>query len=69
MQIDEDPVTGSAHCYLANYWGEKFSKNTIISYQASKRGGVVVCKVLNNGRVLLIGDCVIMAELLVAWDK
>src|SRR5690606_8019106 len=66
--IDEDPVTGSAHCYLANYWSEKLSKNILIGYQASKRGGVVACEVLNNGRVLLIGDCVIMAELLVEWD-
>ena len=66
--IDEDPVTGSAHCYLANYWSEKLSKNTLIGYQASKRGGVVACEVLNNGRVLLRGDCVIMAELLVEWD-
>ena len=67
--IDEDPVTGSAHCYLANYWSEKLSKNTLIGYQASKRGGVVVCEVLNNDRVLLRGDCVIMAELLVEWDS
>lgn len=67
--IDEDPVTGSAHCYLAHYWSEKLSKKHLIGYQASKRGGVVVCEVLNNDRVLLIGDCVIMAELLVEWDK
>lgn len=67
--IDEDPVTGSAHCYLTHYWSEKLSKNTLIGYQASKRGGVVVCEFLNNGRVLLIGDCVIMTELLLEWDK
>jgi PhzF family phenazine biosynthesis protein len=66
--IDEDPVTGSAHCYLANYWNKKLSKSTLIGYQASKRGGEVVCEVLNNGRVLLIGGCVIMAELLVEWE-
>ena len=68
MGIDEDPVTGSAHCYLANYWSGKLSKNTLIGYQASKRGGVVVCEILNNDRVLLRGDCVIMAELLMEWD-
>ncbi|OYX22448.1 MAG: hypothetical protein B7Z06_11640 [Flavobacteriales bacterium 32-35-8] len=66
--IDEDPVTGSAHCYLANYWGEKLSKDILIGYQASKRGGVVVCEIAGNDRVLLRGDCVIMAELLVEWD-
>lgn len=67
--IDEDPVTGSAHCYLAHYWSEKLSKNILVGYQASKRGGVVTCEVLYNDRVLLIGDCVIMAELFVEWDK
>lgn len=67
--IDEDPVTGSAHCYLANYWSQKLSKNTLVGYQASKRGGVVECEVLGNNRVLLRGDCVIMAELLVEWGK
>lgn len=66
--IDEDPVTGSAHCYLANYWSKKLSKNSLIGYQASKRGGVVICEIAGNDRVLLRGDCVIMAELLVAWD-
>ena len=66
--IDEDPVTGSAHCYLANYWSEKLSKNILIGYQASKRGGVVNCEISGNDRVLLRGDCVIMAELLVEWD-
>lgn len=67
--IDEDPVTGSAHCYLANYWSGKLSKNTLIGYQASKRGGVVACEVLNNGRVLLRGDCVVMSELLIEWNN
>ncbi|WP_111308130.1 PhzF family phenazine biosynthesis protein [Confluentibacter sediminis] len=66
--VDEDPVTGSAHCYLANYWSEKLSKNTLIGYQASKRGGIVECEILGNNRVLLRGDCVIMAELLVEWE-
>lgn len=67
--INEDPVTGSAHCYLANYWSEKLSKNTLVGYQASKRGGEMTCEISGNDRVLLRGDCVIMAELLVEWDK
>lgn len=65
--INEDPVTGSAHCYLAHYWSEKLSKNRLIGYQASKRGGIVACEVVND-RVLLRGDCVIMSELLLEWD-
>jgi PhzF family phenazine biosynthesis protein len=39
--IDEDPVTGSAHCALGPYWGEKLGKPRVIGYQASARGGVV----------------------------
>lgn len=46
--IDEDPVTGSAHCCLSPYWGERLGKSEMIGYQASKRGGTV--------RVRLVGD-------------
>lgn len=66
--INEDPVTGSAHCYLAHYWSEKLSKNNLVGYQASKRGGLIACEVIGNERVLLRGDCVIMSELLIEWD-
>lgn len=66
--IDEDPVTGSAHCYLSKYWSQKLFKNTVVGYQASKRGGVITCEIAGNNRVLLRGDAVIMAELLVEWD-
>lgn len=39
--IDEDPVTGSAHCILGRYWGQKLGKNYMTAYQASARGGIV----------------------------
>jgi len=39
--IDEDPVTGSAHCVLGPYWGAKLGKEEMVAYQASARGGVV----------------------------
>jgi PhzF family phenazine biosynthesis protein len=39
--IDEDPVTGSAHCVLAPFWGERLGKTEMLAYQASARGGVV----------------------------
>lgn len=39
--IDEDPVTGSAHCCLAPYWSQVLGKTSMIGYQASARGGVV----------------------------
>ena len=46
--IDEDPVTGSAHCCLGPYWCERLGKNPLLAYQASTRGGRV--------RVELAGD-------------
>jgi predicted PhzF superfamily epimerase YddE/YHI9 len=39
--VDEDPVTGSAHCCLAPFWGERLGKTEMLAYQASARGGVV----------------------------
>ena len=39
--MQEDPVTGSAHCALAPYWAEQLSKANMTAYQASRRGGVV----------------------------
>jgi predicted PhzF superfamily epimerase YddE/YHI9 len=51
--IDEDPVTGSAHCCLTPYWSAKLGKDEMIAYQASARGGVV--------RVRLAGDHVKLA--------
>jgi PhzF family phenazine biosynthesis protein len=64
--INEDPVTGSAHCCLADYWGHKHGKTTMVGYQASARGGVVHVRVTGD-RVLLSGHAitVIRGELLV----
>jgi len=39
--IDEDPVTGFAHCCLAPFWGERLGKREMTGFQASKRGGTV----------------------------
>jgi predicted PhzF superfamily epimerase YddE/YHI9 len=55
--INEDPVTGSAHCCLAVWWGEKLGKDEMTGYQASERGGVVRVK-RAGGRVKLIGRAV-----------
>ncbi len=64
--IDEDPVTGSAHCCLSEWWGERFDKAVLIGFQASERGGVVRVK-RAHGRVKLIGRAVtvLRGELLV----
>lgn len=53
--INEDPVTGSAHCGLGPYWGKKLQKKRLIGYQASYRGGKVNVELVEN-RVLLTGQ-------------
>jgi PhzF family phenazine biosynthesis protein len=55
--VDEDPVTGSAHCALAPYWGERLGKCEMTGYQASARGGVVRVR-LSGDRVILGGQAV-----------
>lgn len=59
--IDEDPVTGSAHCCLADFWGKRLNKTKMIGYQASARGGIVHVEVRGE-RVMLGGEGVIFAE-------
>jgi PhzF family phenazine biosynthesis protein len=55
--VDEDPVTGSAHCCLGPYWGEKLGKKELVAYQASSRGGIVHVR-LAGPRVRLGGRAV-----------
>lgn len=55
--IDEDPVTGSAHCCLGPYWQQKLNKSEFMAYQASKRGGVVKVRVAGD-RTFLGGQAV-----------
>ncbi len=52
--IDEDPVTGSAHCSLAPYWGGRLRKTRMRARQCSARGGSLICE-LAGDRVLLEG--------------
>ena len=58
LGIDEDPVTGAAHCCLAPYWRDRLHQDEFMAYQASSRGGEI--KVYYNGgdRVLLQGQAV-----------
>lgn len=53
--VNEDPVTGSAHCALAAYWSERLGKRSLTAYQASRRGGVLALHCTNDGRVLMSG--------------
>ena len=59
--VDEDPVTGSAHCVLAPYWSAKLGKEQLRAYQASRRGGELRCRVAGE-RVELLGQCVFYLE-------
>ena len=53
--IDEDPVTGSAHCALGPYWGAKLGKQELNGHQVSARGGEIAI-ILAEDRVSLIGN-------------
>jgi PhzF family phenazine biosynthesis protein len=55
--INEDPVTGSAHCCLGPFWSDRLGKSELVAYQASSRGGVV-CVRVGEERVYLKGQAV-----------
>ena len=57
LNVDEDPVTGSAHCELAHYWSKKLAKNNLKAKQLSLRTGEVECQLMGS-RVLLNGRVV-----------
>ena len=59
--IDEDPVTGSAHCQLTPYWAQRLGRNRLRARQISRRGGDVLCE-LRGDRVLLTGHAVLYME-------
>jgi predicted PhzF superfamily epimerase YddE/YHI9 len=56
LGIDEDPVTGSAHAALAPYWAKRLGRSEFTALQASKRTGVLQCR-LDGDRVVLGGRC------------
>ena len=55
--VDEDPVTGSAHCALAPHWATRLAKSEMVGYQASARGGTVRVRIAGD-RVKLGGQAV-----------
>jgi PhzF family phenazine biosynthesis protein len=59
--IDEDPVTGSAHCISVPYWAERLGRNDLTAWQASSRGGYLTGR-LEGDRVILGGRCVTVIE-------
>ena len=61
LSIPEDPVCGSAHCQIADYWSCELGRKEIKAYQASKRGGYLDCVMLDNGRIAISGEAVLVA--------
>lgn len=59
MGVNEDPVTGSAHCSLAPYWSQKLNKTEMIGAQLSQRGGEIAIK-LTNHTVEMKGKCTLL---------
>jgi predicted PhzF superfamily epimerase YddE/YHI9 len=59
--IPEDPVTGAAHSMLAPYWAQRLGKTEFRAFQASRRGGEILCRLVNN-RTELEGSCVFYLE-------
>lgn len=57
LGVNEDPVTGSAHCALAPYWASKLNKTILHAKQLSKRGGEIECELVDD-RVMLRGYAV-----------
>ena len=55
LRVNEDPVTGSAHCELAPFWARKLDKTELTGIQLSARTGTVECQVVNE-RVVLCGQ-------------
>ena len=54
LNVIEDPVCGSGHCHIAPYWINKLDKESIVAYQASRRGGTLYCR-MDGDRVKLSG--------------
>ncbi|HEY59306.1 MAG TPA: PhzF family phenazine biosynthesis protein [Anaerolineae bacterium] len=59
LGINEDPVTGSAHCSLGPYWERRLGKDELTAFQASQRGGVVKIE-LQGERVKLLGQAIMV---------
>lgn len=56
--VNEDPVTGSAHCCLAPFWQKRLKKDPLAALQVSERGGVLRVRVDHAGRVKIAGKAV-----------
>ena len=66
--VDEDPVTGSAHAALTPFWAERLGRDSFTAFQASRRGGMVDCR-LAGDRAILGGKCVTVIEGVMTIDE
>ena len=64
--IPEDPVTGSAHCMLAELWGERFGRSELVGEQASARGGTVRMR-RAGAHVVVSGQAVTVGRTVLRW--
>ncbi len=61
FSVPEDPVCGSAHCQIADYWSSVLGKKDIVAYQASKRSGTLHCHLSDNGRIQISGKAALFS--------
>lgn len=61
LNVVEDPVCGSGHCHIVPYWAKKLGKENIVAYQASKRGGILYCR-MSGDKVILAGKAALFSE-------
>ncbi|WP_394926644.1 PhzF family phenazine biosynthesis protein [uncultured Robinsoniella sp.] len=61
LNVTEDPVCGSGHCHVIPLWADKMNKQELIALQASKRSGVLYCR-MKNDRVILAGKAALYSK-------
>lgn len=61
LGVTEDPVCGSGHCHIAPFWSSRLQKLKLTCYQASKRGGTIICDCSEKNRVKLSGKAVLFS--------
>lgn len=61
LNVVEDPVCGSGHCHIVPYWAKRLKKDNIVAYQASKRGGMLYCRMYGD-KVFLAGKATLFSE-------
>ena len=62
LSVPEDPVCGSAHCQIADYWAGELNKKRIHAYQASRRGGHLYCEMREDGRINISGKAALVSH-------